>query len=269
MMFIIGILLFLLGIAMAAAGVIGIISPKLLKDRKTGAIQTRGAWAGAMVLGLVMFGGGSLLTGDDDKAKQTAADTKAETLQADDSASKPTSEKGYDLTINTPRKEMPISFEELRQRINRQMALFDYPKTKPIPKNAQPTGEKDSVNFVYQHTASESLSMIISASPENKKPRGILIFAAPVGKSNGTELLGLFGKSIAILTAPIADGSAVGEAKSKELSAKLLKMSVKLAEDFNKNPEEQTKDSYTEDGITYSIAITPGIPVMFSLSLEE
>lgn len=269
MMFIIGILLFLFGFAMAVAGFIGIIFPKLLKDRKTGAIQTRGAWAGAMVLGLVMFGVGSLLMGDDDKAKQPAADTQTETRPADDSASKPTSEKGYDLTINTPRKEMPISFEELRQRINRQMALFDYPKAKPIPKDAQPTGEKDSVNFVYQHTASESLSMIISASPENKKPRGILIFAAPVGEGNGAELLGLFAQASAILTAPIADGSTVGDAKSKELSAKLLKMSVKLAEDFNKNPEEQAKDSYTEDGITYSIAITPGIPVMFSLSLEE
>ena len=265
MMFIIGFLLSLLGIAMAAAGVIGIISPKLLKDRKTGAIQTRGAWAAALVLGLVMFGGGSLLTGDDDKAKQTAADTKAETLQADDSASKPTSEKGYDLTINTPRKEMPISFEELRQRINSQMALFNYPKAKPIPKNAQPTGEKDSVNFVYQHTASEGLSMIISASPENKKPRGLLIFAAPVGEGNGAELLGLFSQACAILTAPIADDSS----KSKELSAKLLNMSIKLAEDFNKNPEKQAKDSYTEDGITYSIAITPGLPVMFDLSLEE
>ena len=265
MMFIIGFLLSLLGIAMAAAGVIGIISPKLLKDRKTGAIQTRGAWAGAMVLGLVMFGGGSLLTGDDDKAKQTAADTKAETLQADDSASKPTSEKGYDLTINTPKKELPISFEELRQRINRQMALFDYPKAKPIPKNAQPTGEKDSVNFVYQHTASDSLSMIISASPENKKPRGLLILAAPVGESNAADLLGLFSQACAILTAPIADDSA----KSKELTAKLLKMSIKLAEDFSKNPEEQAKDSYKEGGITYSIAITPGLPVMFSLSLEE
>ena len=265
MMFIIGILLFLLGFAMAAAGFIGIISPKLLKDRKTGAIQTRGAWAGALFLGLVMFGGGSLLMGDDDEAKQTAADTKTETLQADDSASTPTSEKGYDLTINTPKKELPISFEELRKRINSQMARFDYPKTKPIPKNAQPTGEKDSVNLVYQHTAAEGLSMIISASPENKKPRGILILAAPTSEGNGAELLGLFGESIAILTAPIADDAA----KSKELSAKLLKMSVKLAEDFNKNPEEQVKDSYTEDGITYSIAITPGLPVMFSLSLEE
>lgn len=260
MMFIIGFLLSLLGIAMAAAGVIGIISPKLLKDRKTGAIQTRGAWAGAMVLGLAMSFGGPLLMGDDNGAKQTAADT-----QAADSASNPTSEKGYDLTINTPKKELPISFEELRQRINRQMALFDYPETKPIPKNAQPTGEKDSVNFVYQHTASESLSMIISASPENKKPRGILILAAPSATGDGAELLGLFGKSIAILTAPVADDSA----KSKELAAKLLKMSVKLAEDFNKNPEEQAKDSYTEDGITYGIAITPGMPVMFSLSLEE
>lgn len=269
MMVIIGILLSVLGSAMAAAGLVGIISPTVLKHRKTGEIQTRGAWAGAMVLGLVMFGGGSLLMGDDDKAKQTAADTQTETRPADDSASKPTSEKGYDLTINTPKKELPISFEELRQRINRQMALFDYPKTKPIPKNAQPTGEKDSVNLVYQHTASESLSMIISASPENKKPRGILILAAPSSTGDGAELLGLFGKSIAILTAPIADGSAAGDAKSKELSAKLLKMSVKLAEDFNKNPEEQAKDSYTEDGITYGIAITPGLPVMFNLSLDE
>ena len=265
MMFIIGFLLSLLGFAMAAAGVIGIISPKLLKDRKTGAIQTRGAWAAALVLGLVMFGGGTLLTGDDDKAKQTAADTQTETRPADDSASKPTSEKGYDLTINTPKKELPISFEELRQRINRQMALFDYPKAKPIPKNAQPTGEKDSVNFVYQHTASESLSMIISASPENKKPRGLLILAAPVGESNAADLLGLFSQACAILTAPIADDSA----KSKELTAKLLKMSIKLAEDFSKNPEEQAKDSYKEGGITYSIAITPGLPVMFSLSLDE
>lgn len=265
MMFIIGILLFLLGLAMAVAGFIGIFAPKLLKDRKTGEIQTRGFWAKSLALGLAMFVGGSLLMGDDNEAKQTAADTKAETLQADDSTSKPTSKKGYDLTINTPRKELPISFEELRQRINSQMARFDYPKTKPIPKNAQPTGEKDSVNLVYQHTASESLSMIISASPENKKPRGILILAAPTSEGDGAELLGLFGKSIAILTAPVADDSA----KSKELAAKLLKMSVKLAEDFNKNPEEQAKDSYTEDGITYGIAITPGMPVMFSLSLEE
>lgn len=264
MMFIIGILLFLLGFAMAVAGFIGIFAPKLLKDRKTGKIHTRGAWAAAMVLGLVMFGCGSLLMGDDDEPKQTAADT-----QAADSASNPTSEKGYNLTINTPKKELPISFEELRQRINRQMALFDYPKTKPIPKNAQPTGEKGSVNLVYQHTASESLSMILSASPENKKPRGILILAAPSATGDGAELLGLFGKSIAILTAPVADGSAAGDAKSKELSAKLLKMSVKLAEDFNKNPEEQAKDSYTEDGITYGIAITPGLPVMFNLSLDE
>lgn len=264
MMFIIGILLFLLGFAMAVAGFIGIFAPKLLKDRKTGKIHTRGAWASAMVLGLVMFGCGSLLMGDDDETKQTAADT-----QAADSASNPTSEKGYNLTINTPKKELPISFEELRQRINRQMALFDYPKTKPIPKNAQPTGEKDSVNFVYQHTASESLSMIISASPENKKPRGILIFAAPVGESNVIDLVGLFSQACAILTAPIADGSAAGDAKSKELSAKLLKMSIKLAEDFGKNPEEQAKDSYKEGDITYSIAITPGIPVMFNLSLEE
>lgn len=132
MMFIIGILLFLLGFAMAVAGFIGIFAPKLLKDRKTGKIHTRGAWAAAMVLGLVMFGCGSLLMGDDDEPKQTAADT-----QAADSASNPTSEKGYNLTINTPKKELPISFEELRQRINRQMALFDYPKTKPIPKNAK------------------------------------------------------------------------------------------------------------------------------------
>lgn len=262
----VGILLSVMGSAMAAAGLVGIISPKLMQNRKTGEIHTRGTWAGAMVLGLVMFfGGDSLLMGDDDKAKQTEADTKAETLQAADSASNPTSEKGYDLTINTPKKELPLSFEELRKRINSQMALFDYPKTNPIPKNAQPTGEKDSVNLVYQHTASEGLSMIISASPENKKPRGILILAAPTSEGNGAELLGLFGESIAILTAPIADDAA----KSKELSAKLLKMSVKLAEDFNKNPEEQVKDSYTEDGITYSIAITPGLPVMFSLSLEE
>ena len=265
MMVIIGILLFLLGLAMAVAGFIGIFAPKILKDRKTGEIQTRGFWAKSLALGLAMFVGGSLLMGDDNEAKQTAADTKAETLQADDSAPKPTSEKGYDLTVNTPKKELPISFEELRKRINSQMALFDYPKTKPIPKNAQPSGEKGSVNLVYQHTASESLSMIISASPENKKPRGILILAAPDSNSNGAELLGLFGKSIAILTAPVADDSA----KSKELAAKLLKMSVKLAEDFNKNPEEQAKDSYTEDGITYGIALTPGMPVMFSLSLEE
>ena len=265
MMFIIGILLFLFGFAMAVAGFIGIIFPKLLKDRKTGAIQTRGFWAKSLALGLAMFVGGSLLMVDDDDAKQTAADTQTETRPADDSASNPTSEKGYDLTINTPKKELPISFEELRQRINSQMARFDYPKTKPIPKNAQPTGEKDSVNLVYQHTASESLSMIISASPENKKPRGILILAAPSSTGDGAELLGLFGKSIAILTAPVADDSA----KSKELSAKLLKMSVKLAEDFNKNPEEQAKDSYTEDGITYGIAITPGLPVMFNLSLDE
>lgn len=262
----VGILLSVIGSAMAAAGLIGIISPKLMQNRKTGEIHTRGTWAGAMVLGLVMFfGGDSLLMGDDDKAKQTEADTKAETLQAADSASNPTSEKGYDLTINTPKKELPISFEELRKRINSQMALFDYPKTKPIPKNAQPTGEKDSVNLVYQHTASEGLSMIISASPENKKPRGILILAAPTSEGNGAELLGLFGKACAILAAPISDDSA----KSKELTAKLLKMGIKLAEDFNKNPEEQAKDSYTEDGITYSIAITPGLPVMFSLSLEE
>lgn len=262
----VGILLSVIGSAMAAAGLVGIISPKLMQNRKTGEIHTRGTWAGAMVLGLVMFfGGDSLLMGDDDKAKQTEADTKAETLQAADSASNPTSEKGYDLTINTPKKELPISFEELRQRINSQMALFDYPKTEPIPKNAQPTGEKDSVNLVYQHTASEGLSMIISASPENKKPRGILILAAPTSEGNGAELLGLFGKACAILAAPISDDSA----KSKELTAKLLKMGVKLAEDFNKNPEEQAKDSYTEDGITYSIAITPGLPVMFSLSLEE
>ena len=262
----VGILLSVIGSAMAAAGLIGIISPKLMQNRKTGEIHTRGTWAGAMVLGLVMFfGGDSLLMGDDDKAKQTEADTKAETLQAADSASNPTSEKGYDLTINTPKKELPISFEELRKRINSQMALFDYPKTNPIPKNAQPTGEKDSVNLVYQHTASEGLSMIISASPENKKPRGILILAAPTSEGNGAELLGLFGKACAILAAPISDDSA----KSKELTAKLLKMGVKLAEDFNKNPEEQAKDSYTEDGITYSIALTPGIPVMFSLSLEE
>lgn len=261
----VGILLSVIGSAMAAAGLVGIISPKLMQNRKTGEIHTRGTWAAVMVLGFVMFFGDSLLTGDDDKAKQPAADTKAETPQAADSASNPTSEKGYDLTINTPKKELPISFEELRKRINSQMARFDYPKTKPIPKNAQPTGEKDSVNLVYQHTASEGLSMIISASPENKKPRGILILAAPTSEGNGAELLGLFGESIAILTAPIADDVA----KSKELSAKLLKMSVKLAEDFNKNPEEQVKDSYTEDGITYSIAITPGLPVMFSLSLEE
>lgn len=262
----VGILLSVIGSAMAAAGLIGIISPKLMQNRKTGEIHTRGTWAGAMVLGLVMFfGGDSLLMGDDDKAKQTEADTKAETLQAADSASNPTSEKGYDLTINTPKKELPLSFEELRKRINSQMALFDYPKTNPIPKNAQPTGEKDSVNLVYQHTASEGLSMIISASPENKKPRGILILAAPTSEGNGAELLGLFGKACAILAAPISDDSA----KSKELTAKLLKMSVKLAEDFNKNPEEQAKDSYTEDGITYSIAITPGLPVMFSLSLKE
>ena len=265
MMFIIGILLSVLGSAMAAAGLVGIISPTVLKHRKTGEIHTRGFWAKSLALGLAMSFGGSLLMVDDDDAKQTAADTQTETRPADDSASTPTSEKGYDLTINTPKKELPISFEELRQRINRQMALFDYPETKPIPKNAQPTGEKDSVNFVYQHTAAESLSMIISASPENKKPRGLLILAAPSATGDGAELLGLFGKSIAILTAPVADGSA----KSKELAAKLLKMSVKLAEDFNKNPEEQAKDSYTEDGITYGIAITPGMPVMFSLSLEE
>ena len=259
------ILLSVLGSAMAAAGLVGIISPKLMQNRKTGEIHTRGTWMGAMVLGLVMFFGGPLLMGDDNEAKQTAADTKAETLQADDSASNPTSEKGYDLTINTPKKELPLSFEELRKRINSQMALFDYPKTNPIPKNAQPTGEKDSVNLVYQHTASEGLSMIISASPENKKPRGILILAAPTSEGNGAELLGLFGKACAILAAPISDDSA----KSKELTAKLLKMGIKLAEDFNKNPEEQAKDSYTEDGITYSIAITPGLPVMFSLSLKE
>lgn len=269
MMVIIGILLSVLGSAMAAAGLVGIISPTVLKHRKTGEIQTRGFWAKSLALGLAMSFGGPLLTGDDDKAKQTAADTQTETRPADDSASKPTSEKGYDLTINTPKKELPISFEELRQRINRQMALFDYPKTKPIPKNAQPTGEKGSVNLVYQHTAAESLGIIISASPENKKPRGILIFAAPVGESNVIDLVGLFSQACAILTAPIADGSAAGDAKSKELSAKLLKMSIKLAEDFGENPEEQAKDSYTEDGITYSIAITPGLPVMFSLSLDE
>ena len=74
MMFIIGILLFLLGLAMAVAGFIGIFAPKLLKDRKTGEIHTRGFWAKSLALGLAMFVGGALLMGDDDEAKQTAAD---------------------------------------------------------------------------------------------------------------------------------------------------------------------------------------------------
>ena len=105
------VLLSVLGSAMAAAGLVGIISPKLMQNRKTGEIHTRGTWAASLFLGLVMLGGDSLLTGDDDKAKQPAADTQAETLQADDSASNPTSEKGYDLTINTPKKSCPSALK--------------------------------------------------------------------------------------------------------------------------------------------------------------
>lgn len=265
MMFIIGILLFLFGFAMAAAGFIGVFAPKLLKDRKTGAIQTRGAWAGAMVLGLVMFGCGSLLMGDDDEPKQTAADTQTETLQADDSASKPTSEKGYDLTINTPKKELPISFEELRQRINRQMALFDYPKTKPIPETAKPWGDKDSVNFTYQFDASKNISILISANPKNNNPRGITVLAAPAEGSEAIDLLELFAKSIAIQTAPIADGSK----ESKETAAQILKMASNLAGEFAKNPEKQAKDFFVKDGFEYGVAITPGMPFIFTVDAKE
>lgn len=265
MMFIIGILLSLLGGAMAVAGFIGIFAPKLLKDRKTGKIHTRGAWASAMVLGLVMFGCGSLLTGDDDEAKQTAADTQTETLQADDSASKPTSEKGYDLTINTQRKDMPISFEELRQRINSQMALLDKPATKSIPETAKPWGDKDSVNFTYQFDASKNISILISANPKNNNPRGITVLAAPAEGSEAIDLLELFAKSIAIQTAPIADG----RKESKETAAQILKMATNLAGEFANNPEKQAKDFFVKDGFEYGVALTPGMPFMFTVDVKE
>ena len=160
---------------------------------------------------------------------------------------------------------MPISFEELRQRINRQMALLDKPETKPIPKTAKPWGDKDSVNFTYQFDASKNISILISANPENNNPRGIIVLAAPAEGSEAIDLLALFAKSIAIQTAPIADGSR----ESKETGAKILKMATKLVEEFSKNPEEQAKDSFVKDGFEYGVALTPGMPFMFTVDVKE
>ena len=256
--------LVLLGGLGSFGGFLGVISPKLMRDRKTGKINTRRKNAAVMVVGMFLF-----MLGVGIIAADNPGNGQAETVSAKPDAAASQSENVQAAKAKTAqdetRKDMPISFEELRQRINRQMALLDKPETKPIPKTAKPWGDKDSVNFTYQFDASKNISILISANPENNNPRGIIVLAAPAEGSEAIDLLALFAKSIAIQTAPIADGSR----ESKETGAKILKMATKLVEEFSKNPEEQAKDSFVKDGFEYGVALTPGMPFMFTVDVKE
>ncbi|WP_301911843.1 MULTISPECIES: hypothetical protein [Neisseria] len=257
--------LVLLGCLASFGGFFGVISPKLMRDRKTGKIKTRRHFAAAMVVGMFLF-----MLGVGIIAADNPGSGQAETVSAkpESAASQPENVQAAakaKTAQDETRKDMPISFEELRQRINRQMALLDKPETKPIPKTAKPWGDKDSVNFTYQFDASKNISILISANPENNNPRGIIVLATPAEGSEAIDLLALFAKSIAIQTAPIADGSR----ESKETGAKILKMATKLVEEFSKNPEEQAKDSFVKDGFEYGVALTPGMPFMFTVDVKE
>lgn len=258
--------LVLLGVLASFGGFLGVISPKLMRDRKTGKINTRRKNAAVMVVGMFLF-----MLGVGIIAADNPGSGQAETVSAKPEAAASQSEtdggqaKAGQAESDQTRKDMAISFEELRQRINRQMSLLDKPKTKPIPKTAKPWGDKDSVNFTYQFDASKNISILISANPENNKPRGIIVFAAPEPGSDGVDLLALFAKAIAIQTAPIADGSR----ENKETGAKILKMAAELAGEFADNPEQQAKDSFVKDGVRYGVALTPGLPFMFTFGFEE
>lgn len=255
-MSVIAFILSAIGFLIMSAGLLGIISPKLMKNRKTGEVQTRGFFAKGLcggflffIIGLI-FGG---LSGEPENETATAASTPAAS----------TSANGHTLGNDTERKELPLSFEELRQRINKQMAALDTPKTTPIPKNAKPEGEQGAVNYTYQHQAAETLHILISTNPENGNPRGLTIMAAPTGST--VDMLALFAKATAVLAAPAADGST----KGKKLGGKLFEMATKVAEEFGQNSEKQAKDSYSEDGITYHVAITPGLPIMMIASPDK
>lgn len=256
--------LVLLGCLASFGGFLGVISPKLMRDRKTGKIRTRRHFAAVMVVGMFLF-----MLGVGIIAADNPGSGQAETVSAKPEAAASQSENVQAAKARTAqdetRKDMPISFEELRQRINRQMVLLDKPETKPIPKTAKPWGDKDSINFTYQFDASKNISILISANPENNKPRGIIVLAAPEPGSDGVDLLALFAKAIAIQTAPIADGSR----ESKETGAKILKMAAELAGEFADNPEQQAKDSFVKDGVRYGVALTPGLPFMFTFGFEE
>lgn len=258
--------LVLLGVLASFGGFLGVISPKLMRDRKTGKINTRRKNAAVMVVGMFLF-----MLGVGIIAADNPGSGQAETVSAKPEAAASQSEtdggqaKAGQAESDQTRKDMAISFEELRQRINRQMSLLDKPKTKPIPKTAKPWGDKDSVNFTYQFDASKNISILISANPENNNPRGIIVLAAPAEGSEAIDLLALFAKSIAIQTAPIADGSR----ENKETGAKILKMATKLAGEFAENPEKQAKDFLVKDGFKYGVALTPGMPFMFTVEVEE
>lgn len=258
--------LVLLGVLASFGGFLGVISPKLMRDRKTGKIRTRRHFAAVMVVGMFLFMlGGGIIAADNPgngQAETVSAKPEADASQAETDGGQA---KAGQAESDQTRKDMAISFEELRQRINRQMSLLDKPKTKPIPKTAKPWGDKDSVNFTYQFDASKNISILISANPENNNPRGIIVLAAPAEGSEAIDLLALFAKSIAIQTAPIADGSR----ENKETGAKILKMATKLAGEFAENPEKQAKDFLVKDGFKYGVALTPGMPFMFTVEVEE
>lgn len=262
--------LVLLGCLASFGGFLGVISPKLMRDRKTGKIKTRRHFAAAMVVGTFLFMLGVGIIADKNPESKNPESGQAETVRvkSEEEASQPENVQPAakaETAKDKTRKDMPISFEELRQRINSQMALLDKPETQSIPETAKPWGDKDSVNFTYQFDASKNISILISANPENNNPRGIIVLAAPAEGSEGIDLLELFAKSIAIQTAPIADGSK----ESKETAAQILKMATKLAGEFAKNPEKQAKDSFVKDGFEYGVALTPGMPFMFTVDMKE
>lgn len=260
-MSIIATIVFVLAVLFGLAGWLGLISPKLFKDKKTGEIPKRSAlFFGGNVAALVLAAIAAVIypaeEQSDTHAESTAQTTESTTQTAANDAQE--TEQGISLA-ESKQADFDFDFNTYRTKLNSRFTALDLPYT--ISNNVKPSGGADVVNQVANYSFSDGLSMIASVTPATQHVNSVTALIAPGGKKSEEVLQYLMASSLIIAAANNSD-------TNKQLETKVLKMLMGAVKKFTTDNEE-VQDSFVENNVKYSLMITPNMPIMLFATPQE
>lgn len=239
----------LLGLVFWLVALLGLISPKLFTDKKTGEVPTRAAMgAGGAVAGIVAFVISAVIS-PDSPTETAAADSSAPAVIAK-AESKPEAAIETEKNLAAVTKSLNVTPEQFRQSYNQLVHQVD-----PDFKLPKLTVKSGSVNDTFQHTVAPNVALVGTVSKETGQLKDLMIL---VGGSGGAAADNL--KPVIVL---LTASQVLNTSVTKEENSKLV---TRMATQAMENMETGTPVENTLGVLKYTAAASKMTGLMFAIS---
>lgn len=244
----------LVGLLCWLVALLGLISPKIFTDQKTGVVPTRGAlFGGGAVAGVVAIVIAALVN-PDATPEAAVADSSAPAVVANVESkkeeAKPEAEMETEQNLADATKSLKVTPEQFRQSYNQLVHQIDPDFKLPTLKV-----KSGAVNDTFLHTVAPNVSLVGTVHKETGQLKDLMILVGGSGDEQADHLKPV----IVLLTASQVLNTAV----TKEENSKLV---TQMATQAMENMDSGTPIERTLGQLTYTVSASKLTGLMFAIS---